>query len=62
MRTALHGIIDEFLTQFVFDNDIDKIAELANKVDEIDRMQRNGFPCRAGDCDKKFCNNFLRVR
>lgn len=56
----LNSQIEQFLNQYVFQYNGDKIEAMRISVNELDELERNGFPCR--ECVQTFKYHSTRVK
>lgn len=62
-RQWLNAIIDEYMSQFVFDGTVDRdLTVVAEEVDRLHSNEINGYRCRAPDCEMMYKSHAWRVR
>lgn len=59
-RRWLSNEIKVFLEEYVSQQTSKKLDELAVEVNELDELERNGYPCR--ECGQKFKYHSTRVK
>lgn len=50
-RQWLNAIVDEYMTQFVFDGTVNRDLVVADEVDCLHSKEINGYRCRAFGCE-----------
>ena len=62
-RQWLNAIIDEYMTQFVFDGTVNRdLVVVADEVDRLHSNEINGYRCRAPGCEMTYKSHAWRVR